>query len=144
MYLRGHLVACLFSLLNVSDTIQYILFPIHHSELRHPPQRPNPSCRHVEPRWKFHFSPSPTHTVAMCRHTTAKDRWCGKEVPQKTREKDETSQEGERERKTEQNKEKDEGKARGIKKRCCGSLQEWRKVNLQTVLWKKREKRRRD
>ncbi len=64
-----------------------------------------------------------SHCCNMQTHNS-KERWCEKEVPLKTREKEETGQEGKRERETEQNNEKEEGKARGMKKRCYSSVQD--------------------
>jgi len=49
-----------------------ILFPVHCNELWKPPLHSNPSCRHVKQKWKFYFSPSPTHTAAICRHIRGK------------------------------------------------------------------------
>lgn len=141
---RGHLVVDLYNMLNGSDTaLVYILFLVHYTELRQPPLHPNPSCRHVEPRWKFHFSTSPTHTAAaMCRNITAnKDGVKKRSLRKWVRKERQAGKERQRERgrESERATRKKEERTRGIKKRCHSSLQEWRKVHVQSVL---REKRR--
>lgn len=94
---------------NSSATVK--LYAVHRGELRHPPLHLNPSCGHAEPRWKLHFSPSPTRTVSLCRHTAAKRD--GVRTGPGTRERKKR-----RKRQREKNSEEEEDGQRGIKKRC--------------------------
>lgn len=86
------------------SSAMHTLFPIQHSELRHPPLHPNPSCRHVEPRWKLRFSPSPTHTHPQTHNSRERNG-------------DVREDQGERSWEEQQNNMEEEERGRGIKKR---------------------------